>query len=251
MYNESTRERALALVATGISLNQASKQLGISRAAMRSWRDGRSLGFTVRATSCPRCSTAALDRSAYALLLGYYLGDGCLSSMPKGVYMLRVSSDAKYLRVVTDVERAMIGVHLCRRTYRVRAPGATVVQSMWKHWICLFPQHGSGRKHQRAIVLADWQRAIVDEYPKPLLRGLFMSDGCRVANWTVRHLTSGPRRYGYTRYMFSNKSEDILGICIDALDRIGVHWTRPRRNVLSVARRVDVARLDEFIGPKS
>lgn len=59
-------------------------------------------------------------------------------------------------------------------------------------------------------------------------------------NWTVRRLRDGPKRYEYPRYLFSNESADIIGICADALDGIGVHWTLPRPNMLSVARRADV-----------
>jgi len=32
-----------------------------------------------------------------------------------------------------------------------------------KHWPCLFPQHGPGRKHNRSIRLEPWQEAIVYE----------------------------------------------------------------------------------------
>jgi hypothetical protein len=31
--------------------------------------------------------------------------------------------------------------------------GCTEVASYSKHWICLFPQHGPGRKHDRRIEL--------------------------------------------------------------------------------------------------
>jgi hypothetical protein len=34
------------------------------------------------------------------------------------------------------------------------------------------------------------------------------------------------------------------------LDWLGVAWRFSRRNVISVARREAVARLDEFVGPK-
>jgi hypothetical protein len=51
--------------------------------------------------------------------------------------------------------------------------------------------------------------------------------------------------------MFSNKSEDILGILTDALDRVGVAWRRPRRFLIAVSRRESVSLLDEFVGPKS
>jgi hypothetical protein len=132
----------------------------------------------------------------------------------------------------------------------VRAPGCIQVTTRWKHWPCLFPQHGPGRKHEQAIVLEPWQQALVDTHPGPLLRGLFHSDGCRVTNWTVRPLRDGPKRYEYPRYLFSHESTDIIAICTEALDAIGVRWT-PRRNVVSVARRESVARLDQIVGPKS
>lgn len=121
---------------------------------------------------------------------------------------------------------------------------------MWKHWPCLFPQHGPGRKHERPIVLEPWQREIVERYPGALLKGLFHSDGCRITNWTVRQVAGQPRRYEYPRYFFSNESTDIMGICSSALDQLGVAWRMARPNLLSVARREAVARLDEHVGPK-
>jgi hypothetical protein len=48
---------------------------------------------------------------------------------------------------------------------------------------CLFPQHGPGRKHERRIELTPWQQELVDLDPRPLVRGLLHSDGCRVLNW--------------------------------------------------------------------
>lgn len=65
-----------------------------------------------------------------------------------------------------------------------------------------------------------------------------------------RTLTTGPKRYRYPRYQSSNKSTDILNIFTDALDTIGVDWTRPSDRDISVARREDVAFLDTFVGPK-
>ncbi|HVX09150.1 hypothetical protein [Humibacter sp.] len=82
--------------------------------------------------------------------------------------------------------------------------------------------------------------------PRPLLRGLFHSDGWRGTNFATNH----GRRYEYPRYLFSNRSEDILGICGWALDLLDIAWRRNNTNSLSVARRDAVARLDEFVGPK-
>jgi hypothetical protein len=52
------------------------------------------------------------------------------------------------------------------------------------------------------------------------------------------------------RYLFGNESADILRLCGETLDRLGVAWRFSRPNTISVARREAVARLDEFVGPK-
>ena len=57
-------------------------------------------------------------------------------------------------------------------------------------------------------------------------------------------------RYRYTRYEFTNKSEDIRGICTDALDRLGIEWRANGAFRISVNRRAAVAALDEHVGPK-
>ena len=117
---------------------------------------------------------------------------------------------------------------------------------MWRtptsHWICLFPQHGPGRKHERKIELTPWQQELVDCDPRPLIRGLLHSDGCRVLNW----VNGTP----YPRYHFTNVSADIRGIFGRACDQLGIEWRPHNRWSLSVARRGSVALLDEFVGPK-
>jgi hypothetical protein len=132
----------------------------------------------------------------------------------------------------------------------VQRTGCTEVKSTSKHWPCLFPQHGPGRKHLRKIQLEPWQRAIVTEQPGDFARGLFHSDGCRFTNRVRRPLADGDHWYEYPRYMFTNESKDILGICAETLDLLGVDWRYSRRNTISVARRDAVARLDQFVGPK-
>ncbi len=127
--------------------------------------------------------------------------------------------------------------------------GCVEVSAYWKHWPCLFPQHGPGRKHQRRIELAGWQQLIVQS--KELVRGLIHSDGTRHMNEVTRELTTGPKTYSYPRYQFSNKSSDIITIFTDALDLLNVHWTRTSKRDVSVARRNDVAFMDTFVGPKS
>jgi hypothetical protein len=150
-----------------------------------------------------------------------------------------------------DVERLISVVHPSRRVFRVPAPGCTVVQSSWKHWPCLFPQHGPGPKHQRPIVLEGWQRAIVEANPASFLRGLFHSDGARSKNWTRRIVAGEWKRYDYPRWQFTNHSADIRELCCWALDLVDVPWRQSNWKTISVSTRAGVARLDELIGLKS
>ena len=115
----------------------------------------------------------------------------------------------------------------------VQQPGYTAVKSYSKHWPCLFPQHGPGRKHHRKIGLDQWQFIIVQKYPGELASGLFHSDGWRGVNRVRRRLADGDRWYEYPRYLFSNESKDILRLCGQTLDQLGVAWRFSRRNAVS------------------
>jgi hypothetical protein len=105
-------------------------------------------------------------------------------------------------------------------------------------------------KHTRKIELAEWQQVIVDRYPGDFVRGLIHSDGCRGMNRVRRVLADGDHWYEYPRYLFVNMSQDILGLCGQALDRLGVEWRFSKPTTISVAKREAVARLDAFVGPK-
>lgn len=246
MYDDRTRQAAVERLATE-SLSVASRATGISRSTLRAWRDHpRS---PARAT-CPRCHGVHLPFASYAALLGYYLGDGCVSAHSR-YFSLRVSCDATYPDIIDDVTSVISAVHTSRPVHLVDAPGVVVVCSAWKHWPCLFPQHGPGRKHERPIMLEDWQRAIVEAHPAAFLRGLFHSDGSRVRNWTARVVAGERKRYDYPRWQFTNESTDIRELCCWALDLVEVAWRQSNRKTISVSTRAGVARLDELIGLKT
>jgi hypothetical protein len=80
--------------------------------------------------------------------------------------------------------------------------------------------------------------------------GLFHPDGYRGINRVRRALPGGDRWYEYPRYLFVNHSADILRLCGQTLDRLGVDWRFSKPTTISVARRGAVARLDQFVGPK-
>ncbi|MFI5734709.1 helix-turn-helix domain-containing protein [Kribbella sp. NPDC051587] len=248
MYDEKVRIEAREAMARGESLSAIGKRLGVSRSTLRDWRDNADR--EPRSSGCPRCTEQPMS-AEYAHLLGWYLGDGCLSEHRRQVYALRIACDDKYPRLTDEVAAVIAAVHPTRPVHRTQAIGYTSVVSYWKHWPCLFPQQGSGPKHLRRIELAAWQQEIVAAQPELFVRGLFNSDGCRAANWATRSVGGVVKRYEYPRYQFSNESADIMGLCQEALTRLGVPWRMPRRNALSVARREGVARLDELVGPKA
>jgi hypothetical protein len=188
----------------------------------------------------------------YAYLLGLYLGDGCLTTNGRS-WQLRVTLDATYPGIV-DEACAAIARHVPHGRVHRRHPRdgrCVVLESGWNEWPRLFPQHGPGRKHERAIVLAGWQRAIVKRHPGPFVRGLIQSDGARCVNRFTTKLPSGRvAEYAYPRYFFSNMSADIRGLFCEACDRLGVRWTQSNHRNISVAHRRSVAALDAIVGPK-
>ena len=176
-------------------------------------------------------------------LLGLYLGDGCLSRHPRGVYRLRVTLDHAYpgiIRACADAIESVLPEG--RRASTTPRKGCCDVNAYSKTWPCLLPQHGPGRKHHRLIVLTPWQEALVDRHPEQLLRGLIHSDGCRFMNTGTN--------WRNPRYSFSNRSADIRLIFREGCERLGLRCTASPHTVY-VSRKADVARLDEFIGPKA
>jgi DNA-directed RNA polymerase subunit N (RpoN/RPB10) len=244
------RERALTLRADGVQFRNICRQLGLPRRTVSHWLHGerarRIQERQAAPTRCFRCSPAdnAEDPASYAYLLGLYLGDGHLVTSTK-VPVLRIYCTASWTGLIAACEAAMLIV-LAKRVHKVTRNGCTAGQSYSNHWPCLLPQHGPGKKHDRTIALADWQQSIIDDNPGHFLRGLFHSDGCRVDN----RVRSGNRTYAYPRYNFSNESADIMGLCQQSLDRLGISWKMCRRNMLSVARKEAVAALDVHVGPK-
>ncbi|MFP8887769.1 transcriptional regulator [Streptomyces mangrovi] len=259
MYDLATRKRVLALVDQGRSLNSVSRQTGISRSAIRAWQTRiQPLPSISRETDCFRCGSEPslpADRPAYAYLLGLYLGDGCVSAHPRrdGHYLRIACADA-WPGLIAACREAITAVLPDRSAYLVQAQGCVMVTSYSRHWPCLFPQHGPGRKHQRRITLEPWQCEVTDEHPWELVRGLIHSDGCRITNWMTRPVDGVRKRYEYPRYFFTNTSGDIVRIYGETLDRLGVEWRAVRRPTgaynVSVARRASVALMDAHIGPK-
>jgi hypothetical protein len=185
---------------------------------------------------------SSLAAGPYCYLLGLYLGDGCISRHPRA-FSLRISLDAKYPAIIERCRQAIdILMPAQRAGVLRRSDGCNDVWLYSKHWPCLFPQHGPGKKHLRPIRLEPWQQALVDQATEEFILGLIHSDGCRVV--------ANDRGVMSIRYHFSNRSEDILGLFTAALDALGIPWTRSTKYIVSIYRKAATARLDEFVGPK-
>lgn len=257
MHSASKVRQALALADSGVSVGDIVERLGVPRSTVRTWLRGEvPRGLAARPDDqCKTCGADAHDFASlpveYVHLLGMYLGDGCIAAAPRRVFKLRVFLDATYPEIMAECEASIRAVMPSNEVGRVvRAPGGFAnsrrggsieMYSYSRAWPCLLPQHGPGRKHERSIVLADWQRRLVAEHPASLLRGLIQSDGCRFINTGTN--------WSNPRYSFSNRSDDIRGIFKDACDLLGVRWTEAPTTVY-VSRKADVLVLDEHIGPK-
>jgi hypothetical protein len=239
---------AVALMASGLNDSEIQRALGVPRRTVLDWRHGRRKSIAPVLPCSGDHDYGAYATRSYSYLLGAYLGDGYINRS-KATFVLRITLDTAYPQVVDEVAEAMDAVWPAGRTFRVSRPGGGCVDlgMRSRHWPCLFPQHGPGRKHERAIELAAWQQHAVTTHPEAFLRGLVHTDGCR---FVARDRSSGTI-HDYVRYSFSNRSEDIKALFAETCDALGIHWTRAGSREIAIACRADVRRLDEFIGPKS
>ncbi|MBK5111134.1 MAG: helix-turn-helix domain-containing protein [Thermoleophilia bacterium] len=183
-----------------------------------------------------------------------YLGDGTITRHPTS-FGLHVYLDTAYPGVIEECAGAMASV-LRTRIGRYPRENSACLQltSYSQFWPDVFPQHGSGKKHEREIKLVNWQAAIIKTHPKLFIRGSIHSDGSRCLNTFSVDLKDGPKQYSYPRYFFTNYSADIRKIFCDTCDTcdlVGIRWSRSNWRNISISHRKSVALLDSCVGPKS
>jgi hypothetical protein len=240
VHPPETRAEARRLLAAGLNDCAVARELGIPRTTVRDIRK------TPARATCPRCwqtiRETGFTRARYAELLGFYLGDGHISTLGRA-QRLRISLDWRHEQVVADVRALLSACFPGNKVGVVTADGgATAVPYVYStHLGCFFPQQGRGAKHLRRIVLEPWQQDAVRAAPFAFLRGLMHSDGCFFINRTGR--------YRYLSAAFSNMSPDIRGLFCWACDLAGVEH-RVNGNAVRIYRRESVRRLALFVGAK-
>ena len=246
VHAQEVRAAALDLVSLGENDCEISRRLGLPRTTVRDWRRAKDRPLT--GPVCPRCwrptrrPIAFTDRD-YAELFGLYLGDGYIVRTGRSD-RLRLFLDTGYDQIISDARALLERCFPAHRVGKFRSgKGTTTILSVYcTHLACLFPQHGPGMKHNRDIVLEEWQARILEREPWNFIQGLIRSDGCVFINRTGR--------YEYLSYEFSNLSAQIRELFMDACDRVDVSYRGYRRYV-RIYRRDSVALMQEHVGMKA
>jgi Homeodomain-like domain len=237
------RFAALQLWRAGHSAKRVARLSGISRSTVQYWiKHFAGVAQTAEATDLKSVqwgfeSLHQHQHAAYVYLLGLYLGDGCISRMPR-TYVLRIFLNDGQPHVIAEAARA-ISYLVPRRVGFGRIGRCIIVRTYWGGWPVILPQHGKGRKHLRPIVLEPWQEKLVAAYSDQFARGCIHSNGCR-----HRRIV---RDKNYPAYSFSNRSSDILRLFTEACRRLELRPIRANQVTISIARRPDVARLDAIM----
>src|SRR5262249_5387401 len=152
-------QQILELWESGMAKKRIAITLGIPRATVRDCIDrfGSVKGLeenkerALRSTPDPvlmRIRDAANTdvQSAYAYVLGIYLGDGSISIVRK-VHRLRVTLDKRYPMIIQTCSEAIQRILPDNQVGIVQREGCVDVSCFHKFWPDILPQHGLGKKH--------------------------------------------------------------------------------------------------------
>jgi hypothetical protein len=96
------------LAAASLNASQIAYIAGIPRSTVRDWL--RIPPSVLRRMREPSLQLEALPGASYSYLLGFYLGDGCLSRGRRDVFKLRIKTDSRYPRIIAECAAAMQAV---------------------------------------------------------------------------------------------------------------------------------------------
>jgi Homeodomain-like domain len=109
-------DKVLEYVRAGWNDCEIARETGIPRRTILDWRSGRTPDFDRVRTrpgwgsrSCAVCNgdPLRLPQAAFTYLLGLYLGDGCISTHPRGVFRLGIVCADAYPELIRLCHAAM------------------------------------------------------------------------------------------------------------------------------------------------
>ena len=242
-YTEEIKQSVLKDFKNGVNKSTLSNKYNIPRGTIKYWIDNRDTIF-ISKTSDKDISLIIEEiknnKELYNYILGLYLGDGCISPQ-KMSYKLRITQDNKYPNSVNEIKN-LLNSFFKNNVFVCIPKGCTVIAIYDKNLPLYFPQHGVGKKHDREIILSDYQRENID-YPN-LLKGLWVSDGSY-------YLASSK----YEAYNFTNKSTDIISLFEECLTFCEVNYRkRIKKNgvwIIEITKKSEVQKMKELVGFKS
>ena len=177
----------------------------------------------------------------------------CLASTSVTVAFLRspvvhapISCDATQPGVIQDVStaRAFAWPRRPQRSGHRRGPRELEALAL------PLPPARPGRKHERRS-RSRWQQTIVDEHGFDFLAASSTPTAVESATGLTRTVAGRRKRYDYGRWMFVNRSDDILTPLRDRRTLKASRWRRPRINCIAVfpsRRRTPPGRADRAEG---
>lgn len=280
-----TKQQLESSLNDGKSMNDISKEFGVSLTSIRYWckkfslqsqygnfkevnnktkksykKGGfKNLKIEVDESHLDYNNWSEQQEEAYSYLLGFYLGDGCLQHDIKRKtrsYTFMISNQRSFTRMNQEIVHALqiLFPNKTVKFYNRKKSDCINIKLTAINLNLLFP-HGRGLKHTRKIELANWQEKMIEKYPKEFIKGIIESDGCRFA----------PRKKqcpSYIIYQFTNCSLDIHLLLQKFAKQIGLNFTfRERKNIKLKYRtpayltcfndKKSFEILESFIGPKN
>jgi len=182
-----------------------------------------------------------IDKKSYSYILGLYLGDGYINKM-KRTYRLRIFLDSRQDLVIKECEENLKKLFPDNKIAILKTIYNSVIISVYSNFIpIIFPQHGLNKKHERNIKLEEFQKIIlISDF---FMKGLFHSDGSFYLS-----------KNSYPRYIFTNKSKQIIEMFSDCLLEKGItSRIRKRMNEIydiQIQNKKDVENLYPILGEK-
>lgn len=242
MRSLEERKKILELKKGGLNNSEISRETRIPRCTVRDIvRRGDVSQLAEEADSkSVQCEFESHHRHHYSYILGLYLGDGYINREPR-CFKIRFFLDSKYPKIIKKCEESLSCLFPKNKVGLVDFTNYVVIQLYSKKLLDFFPQHGSGKKHERKIKLEKWQKEIIKNNPQDFLRGLIHSDGCLDKN-----IIKGK---SYERFTFRNKSVDIINLFKKTCELCDVdvrinHYKRI--STASISKRKDVKKMKKL-----